>query len=101
MLAAVVGLAALGAWASLLAQGHVGGLSRTGDQTAGHLRATQALGQIDTHTDLLEDGIDPVVLAKLREAQRVLHDSLRRMQGSGFAEWERTSHATPSRTSGG
>jgi signal transduction histidine kinase len=89
MLAAVVGLAALGVWANLIAQGHVGGLSRTGGQTAGHLRATQALGQIDTHTDLLEDGIDPVVLAKLREAQRVLHDSLRRMQGSGFAEWER------------
>jgi signal transduction histidine kinase len=89
MLAAVIALGALAVWANVLAQGHVAGLSRAGDQTAGHLRATQALGQIDTHTDLLEDGIDPPVLAKLRQAQRLLHESLRRMQASGGVEWER------------
>jgi signal transduction histidine kinase len=90
MLTAVVALGALGVWANVVAQGHVAGLSRAGGQTAGHLRATQAMGQIDTHTDLLEDGIDPAVLAKLREAQRVLDDSLERMQVHGVVGWERT-----------
>jgi len=90
MLTAVVGLAALGVWASVLAQGHVAGLSRAGGQAAGHLRATQALGQIDTHTDLLEDGMDAQVLADLRHAQDVLDGSLKAMQRRSVVGWERS-----------
>jgi signal transduction histidine kinase len=89
MLLAVVALGALAVWANVVSLGHVRGLTDAGVQTSGHLRAAQALGQIDTHTDLLEEGMDEEVLADLRYAQQVLDDSLRRMQEQGVVGWER------------
>ncbi len=58
-------------------------------QTSGHLRAAQAVGQIDKYSDDLEAGVDPAVLGHLRLAQRVLRDSLTRMQHDSVVEWER------------
>jgi signal transduction histidine kinase len=89
MLLAIVALAALAVWANVVAQDHVRDLSGAGVQTSGHLRAAQALGQLDRYSDILEDGVDPAVLANLRLAQRVLQDSLRRMQRESVVEWER------------
>jgi GGDEF domain-containing protein len=77
---AVLTLGMLAFWATSVTDQHTRDLARAGHQISGHMRAAQALGQIDTHTDLLEDGIDPQIMLKLRGAQRVLDDSLRRMQ---------------------
>jgi diguanylate cyclase (GGDEF)-like protein len=92
MCVAVVALGALAVWAALVTQNGAGGLSRAGVQTSGHLRAVQALSLIDTQTDVLETEIDPAELAKLREAQRVLADSLDRMQHGGVPEASRLAH---------
>ncbi|MEA2151445.1 MAG: two-component system, NtrC family, sensor kinase, partial [Solirubrobacteraceae bacterium] len=89
MLLAIVALAALAFWAHIVAQGHSDALSRAGAQTSGHLRATQALGQIDKYSDKLEGGIDPQIVADVRSAQHVLGDSLARMQRESVVEWER------------
>jgi signal transduction histidine kinase len=89
MLLAIGALGALAVWANVVAHGHVRDLSRAGVQTTGHLRATQALGQIDNYSDILEDGIDPKVLAQLRSAEQVLRESLARMQRESVVEWER------------
>ncbi len=89
MALAILALAALGLWAHVAGQGHAHALSRAGAQTAGHLRAAQALGQIDKYSNDLEDGVDPAVLVHMRLAQRVLRDSLRRMQRESVVEWER------------
>lgn len=85
----LVALGALAFWATFSMQEHARALSRAGVQTSGHLRAVQALGQIDTHTDLLEDGINKRVLLDLRSAEQVLLDSLDRMQLSDVAVEER------------
>lgn len=85
----VVALGGLAVWAAFVTQDHARALSRAGVQTSGHLRAVQALGQIDTHTDLLEDGLNRRVLADLRSAERVLVESLHRMQVTGVAADER------------
>jgi signal transduction histidine kinase len=89
MVLAVIALGALAVWATILAQEHSRELSRAGVQTSGHLRATQALGQIDTHSDLLEDGIDAQLVDDLRHAQRVLRESLTRMQRGSVVAAER------------
>jgi hypothetical protein len=82
-------LGTLGLWAMIVTRDHTDSLSRAGVQTSGHMRAAQALGQIDTHTDLLEDGIDPQIVARLRTAQRVLGESLQRMQRRSVVARER------------
>jgi diguanylate cyclase (GGDEF)-like protein len=89
MLLAVIALGALAVWATIVTEEHTRGLSRAGVQTSGHLRATQAVGQIDTHTDLLEDGYDPEIATSLRTAQRELVDSLHRMQHRSVVARER------------
>jgi signal transduction histidine kinase len=89
MLAAILALGALAFWANIVGQRHTIDVSRAGVQTSGHLRAAQALGQIDRYSDILEDGVDPAVLAQVRAAERVLHDSLSRMQRASVVEWER------------
>jgi diguanylate cyclase (GGDEF)-like protein len=86
---AVVALGALAVWAAIVTQNGADGLSRAGVQTSGHLRAVQALSLIDTSTDELEEQIDPVHLAKLRTAQRVLDDALERMASGGVLEASR------------
>jgi signal transduction histidine kinase len=88
-LLAVIALGALAVWAAMLAQDHSRGLSRAGVQTSGHLRAVQALSQIDTHSDLLEESFDPQIVADLRDAERVLADSLERMQAGSVVVEER------------
>ena len=55
-------------------------------QTSGHLRALQALSLIDTSTDALEEGPNPTYSAKLRNAQRVLDESLVRMEAGEVPE---------------
>ncbi|HYN51109.1 MAG TPA: diguanylate cyclase [Thermoleophilaceae bacterium] len=80
---AVVALGALAVWAAIVTQNGADGLSRAGVQVSGHLRAIQALTIIDTSTDALEERIVPGELARLRRAQRVLDDSLDRMQNGG------------------
>jgi signal transduction histidine kinase len=89
MLLAVIATGAVLVWANLVAESHVTGLSGAGMQTSAHLRAVQALGQIDTHTDLLEEHMDLDVVADLRAAQHVLHDSLRRIERQAVAASER------------
>jgi diguanylate cyclase (GGDEF)-like protein len=89
MLVAILALGLLAFWATILTQERMHGLSRAGIQTSGHLRAVQALGQIDTHTDLLEHGLEPTIVADLRNAQLVLGDSLRRMQNRSVVARER------------
>src|SRR5918994_1869347 len=89
MLLAMLGVGALAVWANMVAQGHTRDLSDAGVQTSGHLRATQALGQIDNYSDILEDGIDLAVLADLHRAGRVLAESLDRMQRDSFVDWQR------------
>ena len=89
MLLAILSLAALGLWANIVAQQHARALSRAGVQTSGHLRAAQALSQIDRYSDDLEAGADPAVVTDLRLAQRVLHDSLQQMQRDSVVDWER------------
>ena len=85
----LLALGALAFWATSVAQDHARALSRAGVQTSGHLRAVQALGQIDTHTDLLEDGINRGILTDLRHAERVLLDSLDRMTLTDVAAEQR------------
>jgi signal transduction histidine kinase len=89
MLLAIPAVGALAFWTNMVGQEHTRDVSRAGVQTSGHLRAAQALGQIDRYSDDLEDGVDPAVLADLRFAQRVLHDSLTRMQRESIVDWER------------
>jgi signal transduction histidine kinase len=89
MLLAILALGALAVWANMVAQGHARDLSHAAVQTSGHLRASQALSQIDKTADILEEGIEPQGLAQLRTAQLVLDESLRRMQRESFVDWER------------
>jgi diguanylate cyclase (GGDEF)-like protein len=86
---AVVALGALAVWAAIVTQDGARGLSRAGVQTSGHLRAVQSLSLIDTQTDVLEERIDRREVAKLREAQQVLDDSLSRMEHGGVPEASR------------
>jgi diguanylate cyclase (GGDEF)-like protein len=76
-------------WAALVTQNGAGGLSRAGVQTSGHLRAVQSLSLIDTQTDALETKRDTAGVAKLRDAQRVLDDSLHRMSHGDVPEASR------------
>ena len=79
MAVAILAVGALPIWAIAVSQDDQRDLAKAGFQTSGHLRAVQALGDIDTATDHLEDGIAPELLADLRLAEAVLHDALARM----------------------
>jgi signal transduction histidine kinase len=89
MLIAVLALGSLAVWATVQAQNLSHAIAQSGVQTSGHLRAVQALGQIDTHADLLELGLDQHIVADLRSAQRVLLESLRRMEDNSVLATER------------
>jgi diguanylate cyclase (GGDEF)-like protein len=89
MLVAVLVLGGLAVWAAIFSQNSAHTLSEAGIQTSGHLRANQALSLIDTSTDALELGSDPRELAKLRAAQRLLDDSLHRMDSGTVHETSR------------
>ena len=86
---AVVALGALTVWSAIVSQNGATGLSQAGVQTSGHLRAIQALSMIDTGTDALEMRIIPLELEKVRRAQRVLDDSLDRMDHGGVRDASR------------
>jgi len=86
---AVVALGALAVWAAIVTQDGARGLSSAGVQTSGHLRAVQSLSLIDTQTDALETRVDPKEVVKLRTAQRVLDNSLDRMERGGVREASR------------
>ncbi len=83
---AVLALGSLAVWSAIVAQNGAAGLSRAGVQTSGHLRAVQSLSLIDTSTDALEEGASATELRKLRNAQKVLDDSLQRMESGGVLE---------------
>jgi diguanylate cyclase (GGDEF)-like protein len=83
---AVVALGALAVWAAIVTQNGADELSRAGVQASGHLRALQALSLIDTGTDALEKRIVPDELARVRNAQRVLDEALRRMKDGDIPE---------------
>jgi diguanylate cyclase (GGDEF)-like protein len=89
MLVAVLVLGALAVWIAIGSQNDARTLSEAGLQTSGHLRAMQALSLIDTSTDALESESDPQELAKVRSAQRVLDDSLERMDSGAVPETRR------------
>ena len=89
MALAVAALGALAIWAAIVTQNGADGLTEAGVQTSGHLRAIQALTIIDTSSDELEQGIVPSELAKLRKGQRILDDSLRRMDSGDVHETRR------------
>jgi signal transduction histidine kinase len=91
-LLAVLALGALAVWATMLTQNNSHGLSRAGVQTSGHLRAVRALSQIDTQSELLEQRLDPRIVTDLRDAERVLAESLQRMQAGGVIEERRLAH---------
>ena len=82
-------LGGLAVWSTFGSERRTHALTQAGIQTAGHLHAAQALGQIDTHTDLLETGIDQDVLVQLRTAQTVLHSALHRMEHQSVVPSER------------
>jgi diguanylate cyclase (GGDEF)-like protein len=86
MFVAVVSLGTLAVWSAIVTQNGAQDLSQAGVQTSGHLRALQALSLIDTSTDALEKGPIPRELAKLRHAQRLLDESLLRMEAGGVEE---------------
>lgn len=86
MAAAVVALAGLAVWSAIVTQNGASGLSQAGVQTSGHLRAVQGLSLVDTQTDVLGAGINPRRLHKLRNAQRILDDSIARMEQGAVAE---------------
>jgi signal transduction histidine kinase len=77
---ATIALGTLSLWAAITTQNAAKRLSETGVQTSGHLRAIQAVTKIDTLSDSLEDGVEPETVAALRNAQRVLRQSLERMK---------------------
>ena len=83
---AVLSLGVLAVWAAIVTQNGAAGLSAAGVQTSGHLRAIQALSLIDTQTDSLDERTTPSGVARLREAQRVLDDSLDRMEHGGVRQ---------------
>ena len=70
MFLAVLALGTLAVWSSIVTQNGAAGLSGAGVQTSGHLRAIQALSLINSSTDALEAGPNPVHLKKLRNAQQ-------------------------------
>jgi hypothetical protein len=75
MALAILALGALPIWAIAVSQDDQRDLAKAGFQTSGHLRAVQALGDIDTATDELEEGVAPGPLADLRLAEGVLQDA--------------------------
>ena len=86
MATAVVALASLAVWSAIVTQDGASGLSNAGVQTSGHLRAVQALSLVDTQTDVLEAGVNPPRLRKLRNAQRILDESLAKMKGGAVVD---------------
>ena len=86
MFMAVVALGVLAIWSAIVTQNGAHQLSQAGVQTSGHLRALQALSLIDTSTDALEEGPVAAELAKLRNAQQVLDESLVRMEAGEVDE---------------
>jgi hypothetical protein len=58
MLLAILALGALAVWANLIAQGHTSRVPARGRVDVGHLRATQALGQIDKYSEAVRRGDD-------------------------------------------
>ena len=99
MAAAVVALAGLAVWSAIVTQNGASGLSKAGVQTSGHLRAVQALSLVDTQTDALEAGIQPRRMQKLRNAQRILNDSIAKMEQGAVADATR-SQGAPGRSCG-
>jgi diguanylate cyclase (GGDEF)-like protein len=83
---AVIALGALAVWAAIVTQNGAQELSRAGIQTSGHLRAIQALSQIDSSVDALEERRVPGEVANVRAAQAILDESIERMAGGGVAE---------------
>ena len=80
----------LAVWATRDSASHTEALTRAGLQASGHLLALQALGEIDTKTDLLEDRPgDKRIVAQLASAQSVLWDALDRMESNSAVPAER------------
>jgi diguanylate cyclase (GGDEF)-like protein len=86
MSVAVLALGVLAVWAAIVTRNGADGLSKAGVQSSGHLRALQSLSLIDTETDGLEERIIPSRVRRLREAQRVLDNSLDRMEHGGVRQ---------------
>lgn len=55
MAVALLALGALAVWTAIVSQDRAARLSSAGVQTSGHLRATQALGQLDSYADSMEE----------------------------------------------
>jgi diguanylate cyclase (GGDEF)-like protein len=84
---AVLALGVLAVWSAYATQQQSGDLTRVGVQTAGQLRALQALFVIRTETDAIEDdGATDERMARLREAQRILPEALARMESGDAPE---------------
>jgi diguanylate cyclase (GGDEF)-like protein len=89
MALAVVALGGLAVWAAVVTQNGANGLSQAGVQTAGHLRAVQALIVLDTQSDALEEGVTERRLNTIRRAQPALAEAIDRMETGGVVQVSR------------
>lgn len=94
MSVALLALGGLALWTTIASQDRAARLSYAGVQTSGHLRATQALGQLDSYADLMADERPTAEIdAGLADAKRVLDDALTRMQDGANLQARRLASA--------